>query len=170
MVTSTIALSGVIFVPDIDFYVAHSKGSLLVWEWSFILLTHQKFGQTSPRTACLSSTRRQQDWYSACDHYSSFSIFNEVAQSVSGNGCWKLAESLRLSATPTAQSTLCICLASPSRLNGRKLECFGRQEEEAPNALRYGPGGGDSITSITLHCSHSVYTQGQRTKFTFRWN
>lgn len=62
-----------------------------------------------------------------------------------------LVSHLGLSATPTAQNLLCVCLASPSILNGHKSEYSRSQEEEATNSLRCGPGNGDSITSIMPH-------------------
>lgn len=34
-----------------------------------------------------------------------------------------------------------------------------RQEEEATNSLRCGPGNGESITSVMLYWSHNMYTQ-----------
>lgn len=63
---------------------------------------------------------------------------------------------LGLSASPTAQNLLGVCLASPSILDGFKLEYSRRQEEKATNSLRCGPGNGDSITSVMPHWSHSV--------------
>ncbi|EDL08060.1 mCG1029975, partial [Mus musculus] len=111
----------------------------------------------SRRTASREA-EHQQDYYSDWDHYSSFSIFNKVAQSLSGNGCWKLAESLGLSAAPTAQNMLCIGLASPSILNGHKSERFKRQEN-ASHSLNCGPGSGERVTSIILYCSHNDFQQ-----------